>query len=346
MPVASRETEKPLASARESAPTPSRGLRVLLARPRGFCAGVDRAIEVVEQTLKLFGPPVYVRHEIVHNEFVVAQLREAGAVFTDDLCDVPENSVLVFSAHGVSPAVREEAAARHLRVIDATCPLVTKIHLEVHKYVGRGYGIFYIGHHGHVETEGTLGEAPGKIYLVTSLDEVAALADPPEEKLIYLTQTTLSIDETRGIVDALRARFPRLEEPPTDDICYATQNRQDAIKVIAPQSDVVLVIGSQTSSNTRSLRNVAESLGIPAYLIGGPDDITPEMLAGAATVGVTSGASAPEVMVRGVIEKLCAYGATAVEEVNIRDENVSFVLPRELVGLIRQRKSDGGVAAS
>jgi 4-hydroxy-3-methylbut-2-enyl diphosphate reductase len=309
---------------------------VLLARPRGFCAGVDRAIEVVEQTLQLFGAPVYVRHEIVHNEFVVARLRDAGAVFTDDLTDVPVGSVLIFSAHGVSPAVREEAIARKLRVIDATCPLVTKIHLEVHKYIGRGYGIFYIGHHGHVETVGTIGEAPERMHLVTSIEEVATLPDPPEEKLIYLTQTTLSIDETRDIVNALRARFPRLEEPPTDDICYATQNRQDAIKVIAPQSQVVFVIGSQTSSNTRSLRHVAEALGTRAYLIGGPDDIDRSMLDGATTVGVTSGASAPEVMVSGVIDKLREFGATSVEEITVRDENVSFVLPRELVTLMKR----------
>ena len=312
------------------------GIRVLLASPRGFCAGVDRAIEVVEQALGLFGAPVYVRHEIVHNEFVVARLREAGAIFTDDLNDVPEGNVLIFSAHGVAPSVRALATARKLRVIDATCPLVTKIHLEVHKYIKRGYGIFYIGHHGHVETEGTLGEAPDRMYLVTSLEEVAALAEPVEEKLIYLTQTTLSIDETRDIVDALRARFPRLEEPPTDDICYATQNRQDAIKVIAPQCEVVFVIGSQTSSNTRSLRYVAQSLGARAHLISGPDDIAPEMLAGATTVGVTSGASAPEVMVSGVIDKLRTLGATSVEEINVRDENVAFVLPRELVTLLKR----------
>ena len=258
-------------------------MKALLASPRGFCAGVDRAIEVVEQALEIFGPPVYVRHEIVHNEHVVDGLRRQGAVFTDDLGEVPEGSVLIFSAHGVSPAVRAEAAARRLRVIDATCPLVTKIHLEVHKFLRRGYGIFYIGHKGHVETEGTLGEAPGRLHLVCEVADVAALPEPPEDRLIYLTQTTLSIDETADIVRALKARFPRLEDPPTGDICYATQNRQDAIKVIAPRSDVVLVIGSQTSSNTKSLRQVAESLGARAYLIGGAEDITAAMLAGAQT---------------------------------------------------------------
>lgn len=310
-------------------------MKVLLARPRGFCAGVDRAIEVVETTLAIFGPPVYVRHEIVHNEVVVQALGAKGAVFTDDLSMVPAGSVLVFSAHGVSPAVRAEAKARNLRVIDATCPLVTKIHLEVHKYLSRGYGIFYIGHKGHVETEGTLGEAPGRLLLVTSLADVDALEEPAEERLIYLTQTTLSIDETLGIVQALKSRFPRLEEPPTDDICYATQNRQDAIKAIAARCDVMLVIGSQTSSNTRSLRQVAQSLGTTAYLVGSPADITDAMLEGCEVVGVTSGASAPETQVSAILDELRRRGANSVEEVNIRDENVSFVLPRELVGLMR-----------
>jgi len=308
-------------------------MKALLASPRGFCAGVDRAIEVVDQALDAFGPPIYVRHEIVHNEHVVEALRQKGAIFTDDLADVPEGSVLIFSAHGVSPAVREEATSRKLRVIDATCPLVTKIHLEVHKFLRRGYGIFYIGHKGHVETEGTLGEAPGRLHLVCDIDDVGLVPDLPEDKLIYLTQTTLSIDETQGIVDALKARFPRLEDPPTGDICYATQNRQDAIKVIAPRSEVVLVIGSNTSSNTKSLRNVAESLGSRAYLIGGAEDITDDMLARASTVGVTSGASAPEDRVVAVLDELRRRGVDTVEEIVIREESVSFVLPRELMQL-------------
>ena len=308
-------------------------MKALLASPRGFCAGVDRAIEVVEQALDIFGPPVYVRHEIVHNEHVVDALRRKGAVFTDDLSVVPAGSVLVFSAHGVAPAVRDEAKERGLRVIDATCPLVTKIHLEVHKYLKRGYGIFYIGHRGHVETEGTLGEAPGRLHLVCTIDDVQAAPEPPEDKLIYLTQTTLSIDETQDIVDALKARFPRLEDPPAGDICYATQNRQDAIKVIAPQSEVVFVIGSQTSSNTKSLRQVAESLGSRAYLIGGREDITDAMLAGAKTVGITSGASAPEERVQDVVDELRSRGVTLVEEVRVREEDVAFILPRELTQL-------------
>jgi 4-hydroxy-3-methylbut-2-enyl diphosphate reductase len=308
-------------------------MKALLASPRGFCAGVDRAIEVVEQALDAFGPPIYVRHEIVHNEHVVDALRRKGAIFTDDLVDVPPGSVLIFSAHGVSPAVREEASARGLRVIDATCPLVTKIHLEVHKFLRRGYGIFFIGHKGHVETEGTLGEAPGRLLLICDIGDAESVTEPPEQKLIYLTQTTLSIDETRGIVDVLKRRFPQLEDPPSGDICYATQNRQDAIKAIAPPSDVVLVIGSQTSSNTKSLRQVAESLGARAYLIGGSEDITDEMLAGARIVGVTSGASAPEDRVVAVLDELRRRGVTDVEAVNIREEAVSFVLPRELIQL-------------
>ncbi len=305
-------------------------MKALLASPRGFCAGVDRAIDVVEEALEIFGAPVYVRHEIVHNEYVVERLRRRGAVFTDDLADVPDGSVLIFSAHGVAPAVRTEAIARHLKVIDATCPLVTKIHLEVHKFLKRGYGIFYIGHKGHVETEGTLGEAPGRLRLVCDLSDVARLAEPPEGKLIYLTQTTLSIDETQEIVEALRRRFPRLEDPPTGDICYATQNRQDAIKVIAPQSDVVLVIGSQTSSNTKSLWRVAEALGARAYLIGGREDITDAMLFGAKTIGVTSGASAPEDRVQGVLDELRERGVLEVESVKVREEDMAFTPPREM----------------
>jgi 4-hydroxy-3-methylbut-2-enyl diphosphate reductase len=313
-------------------------MKLLLARPRGFCAGVDRAIDVVEKTLEAFGDPVYVRHEIVHNDVVVEDLRAKGAIFTDNLCDVTEGSVLVFSAHGVAPSVREEAKERNLRVIDATCPLVTKIHLEVHKYLGRGYGIFYIGHRGHVETEGTLGEAPGRIALVTTVSEVDQLSDPPESKLTYLTQTTLSVDETTDIVSALKAKFPRLEDPPNDDICYATQNRQDAIKVIGPQCDVVFVVGSNTSSNTRSLRQVAEGLGVKAYLIGSSADITGSMLESVQTIGLTSGASAPESQVQEIVSFLKANGVTEVEEVVIRDEDVTFVPPRELTMMLQMAK--------
>ena len=312
-------------------------MKVLLAAPRGFCAGVDRAIEIVEMALEVYGAPIYVRHEIIHNEHVVRRLREQGAIFTDELSDVPVGSNLVFSAHGVSPAVRAEADLRNLNVIDATCPLVTKIHLEVHKFLKRGYGIFYIGHRGHVETEGTLGEAPGKLILVTHEDEVADLPEPAEEKLIYLTQTTLSIDETRGIVDALRRRFPRLSNPPSSDICYATQNRQDAVKQLAKSADVVLVVGSRTSSNSRSLRQVAELHGARAYLIDGAENITDEMVAGANVVGVTAGASAPEDIVQGVIAELRQRGAEDVEEFVLLKEDVEFKLPPGLIALYRGR---------
>jgi len=315
-------------------------MNVLLAAPRGFCAGVDRAIEIVEMALEVYGPPIYVRHEIIHNEHVVGRLREVGAIFTDDLSEVPEGSNLVFSAHGVSPAVHAEATARQLNVVDATCPLVTKIHLEVQKYLKRGYGIFYIGHRGHVETEGTLGQAPGRLHLVTTVAEVADLPELEEEKLIYLTQTTLSIDETIDIVHALQQRFPRLEAPPKGDICYATQNRQDAVKQIARRADVILVVGSQTSSNSRSLRQVAQAHGARAYLIDGAENITDAMVAGASVVGVTAGASAPEDIVQGVIAALRRRGAETVEEFVLLEEDVVFQAPPGLVQLYRGKKAE------
>jgi 4-hydroxy-3-methylbut-2-enyl diphosphate reductase len=308
-------------------------MKVLLAAPRGFCAGVDRAIQIVEMALEVYGPPIYVRHEIIHNEHVVGRLRAAGAIFTDYLSEVPEGSNLIFSAHGVSPAVRAEAKERDLNVVDATCPLVTKIHLEVLKYLKRGYGIFYIGHRGHVETEGTLGQAPGRLTLVTQEDEVPGLPEPPEDKLIYLTQTTLSIDETRGIVEALKERFPRLEDPPGSDICYATQNRQDAVKALSKQADTILVVGSITSSNSRSLRQVAEGHGARAFLIDGAENITDEMTTGAEVVGVTAGASAPEDVVQGVVDELVKRGATAVEPFVLMEEDVEFRVPPGLIEL-------------
>lgn len=312
-------------------------MKVLLAGPRGFCAGVDRAIQIVEMALEVYGPPIYVRHEIIHNEHVVERLRREGAIFTDYLSEVPEGSNLIFSAHGVSPAVRAEAAERRLNVIDGTCPLVTKIHLEVHKYLKRGYGIFYIGHRGHVETEGTLGEAPDRLLLVTSVEEVADLPEPSEDKLIYLTQTTLSVDETQDIVDALKQRFPRMEAPPNEDICYATQNRQDAVKALAKRADTIIVIGSQTSSNSRSLRQVAAAHGARAFLMDGPEGITEEILAGAQVVGVTAGASAPEDIVQSVIDELRQRGATEVEEFILMEEDVEFKVPPGLVQLYTNR---------
>lgn len=317
----------------------NRFMKVFLAAPRGFCAGVDRAIDIVEMALEVYGAPIYVRHEIIHNEHVVRRLRTMGAIFTDDLADVPCGSNLVFSAHGVSPAVRAEAAARGLNVVDATCPLVTKIHLEVHKYLKRGYGIFYIGHRGHVETEGTLGEAPGRLTLIVEESEVETIPEPPEEKLIFLTQTTLSIDETQGIVNALKRRFPRMEMPPTDDICYATQNRQDAVKELAKRCDTILVVGSQTSSNSRSLRQVAALHGTRAFLIDGAANITDEMIMGAKVIGVTAGASAPEEIVQGVITQLREYGTTEVEEFVLREEDMEFRVPPGLVALYEGKRA-------
>jgi 4-hydroxy-3-methylbut-2-enyl diphosphate reductase len=309
-------------------------MKVILVGPRGFCAGVVRAVEIVETALEVYGAPLYVRHEIVHNWTVVERLEKKGVIFTDELSDVPEGANLIFSAHGVSPAVRTEAETRKLNVIDGTCPLVTKIHLEVHKFLKRGYGIFYIGHRGHVETEGTLGEAPGRLVLVCDEAEVADLPEPTEEKLIYLTQTTLSIDETAGIVAALRARFPRLEDPPGSDICYATQNRQDAVKELVKLADTVLVVGSTTSSNSKSLRQVAEDHGAHSFLIDGPNELTERMLEGAQTVGVTAGASAPEDIVQAVVSRVRTLGggeaAVALEELVVLEEEVTFKLPPNL----------------
>ncbi len=312
-------------------------MKVLLAGPRGFCAGVVRAVEIVETALEVFGAPLYVRHEIVHNKVVVERLEQKGAIFTDDLSDVPEGANLIFSAHGVSPAVRAEAAARKLKVIDGTCPLVTKIHLEVHRFLKRGYGIFYIGHKGHVEAEGTLGQAPGKLTLVCDESEVAGLVKPVGEKLIYLTQTTLSLDETAGIVSALKRRFPRLEDPPGSDICYATQNRQDAVKKLAQVADTIFVVGSVTSSNSKSLRQVAEGHGTRSFLIDGPSEITPELLTKATNIGVTAGASAPEDLVQAVVARIRALGGgesvVPLEDFIALEEDVTFRLPPGLTKL-------------
>ena len=321
-------------------------MKVLLTGPRGFCAGVDRAIDIVEIALEVYGTPLYVRHEIVHNAHVVERLKAKGAIFTDILSEVPEGANLIFSAHGVSKAVREEAREKNLNVIDATCPLVTKIHLEVQKYLKRGYGIFYIGHHGHVETEGTLGQAPGRLMLVCDEAEVAALTEPLEEKLIYLTQTTLSIDETQGIVDALKIKFSRMENPPSSDICYATQNRQDAVKALAKQADTIFVIGSTTSSNSRSLRQVAEGHGAKAYLIDDATYITDAMLENARVIGVTAGASAPEDIVQGVVSELQKRGTNnpegfTLENFILIEEEMEFRLPAGLIELQKSRKVQG-----
>jgi 4-hydroxy-3-methylbut-2-en-1-yl diphosphate reductase len=308
-------------------------MNVLLANPRGFCAGVDRAIEIVERALEMFGAPVYVRHEVVHNRYVVDDLRARGAVFVDELDAVPDDALVIFSAHGVSQAVREEADARGLRVFDATCPLVTKVHMEVIRYSREGRECILIGHAGHPEVECTMGQyrsAGGAIYLIEDEDDVAQLQVRDPEKLAFVTQTTLSMDDTARIIDALRLRFPAIEGPRKDDICYATQNRQDAVKLLADRCDLLLVVGSVNSSNSNRLRELGERMGAAARLIDTADDIDPAWLDGADCIGVTAGASAPEVLVQQVIARLQALGAGSVTEVQGRPENVNFALPKEL----------------
>ncbi len=308
--------------------------QVLLANPRGFCAGVDRAIEIVERALEAFGAPIYVRHEIVHNRYVVDRLRAKGAIFVDDLESVPDGATLIFSAHGVSQSVRAQARARSLRVFDATCPLVTKVHIEVARHCKAGRDVVLIGHAGHPEVEGTMGQWDGSlgnhIHLVESPEDVARLEVRDPLAVAYSTQTTLSVDEARDIIAALRERFPAIEGPRHDDICYATQNRQDAVRELAARCDVVLVIGSVNSSNSNRLRELAERSGVPAYLIDRAADIDPAWLIGRPRVGVTAGASAPESLVREVVERLKAEGATSVREIEGKSEDMVFALPKEL----------------
>ena len=303
---------------------------VLLANPRGFCAGVDRAIEIVERALKLHGAPIYVRHEIVHNKFVVDDLRNKGAVFIEELADVPSGATLVFSAHGVSRAVRIEAARRGFHVFDATCPLVKKVHVEVMKRRNEGYEIVMIGHDGHPEVEGTMGQSDAGMYLVETSEDVAKLNIPAGTRLTYVSQTTLSVDDCQIVIDALKRKFPQIVGPKQDDICYATQNRQDAVKFMAPQVEVVLVVGSRTSSNTNRLRELAHLLGCDAYQVDSADEIQPAWIAGKHRIGVTSGASAPEVLVRDVIHHLKALGARSVRELDGITENITFPLPSGL----------------
>ncbi len=305
-------------------------MQVYLANPRGFCAGVDRAIEIVERALELFGAPVYVRHEVVHNHYVVNDLRSKGAVFVDELREVPSGATLIFSAHGVSRVVQEEAARRNLRVFDATCPLVTKVHMEVVRHRKNGAECVLIGHAGHPEVEGTMGQADGGMHLVESVEDIAKLQVRDETNLAYVTQTTLSVDDTLKIVAALRARFPDIKGPKKNDICYATQNRQDTVKALAKTVDVMLVVGSANSSNSNRLREVAVGLGIRAYMIDGPDDIQRQWFEGVQRVGLTAGASAPEVLVQRVVGRLCEWGAKLVEEKEGRAENVSFPVPKPL----------------
>jgi 4-hydroxy-3-methylbut-2-enyl diphosphate reductase len=314
-------------------------MQVLLANPRGFCAGVDRAIDIVERAIELFGKPIYVRHEVVHNRYVVERLRDLGAIFVEELAEVPAGATVIFSAHGVSTAVQTEAAGRKLTVFDATCPLVTKVHMEVQRYAREGRDVILIGHAGHPEVEGTMGRFDpswgGRIHLVQNTQDVAALTVRDPQRLAFVTQTTLSVDDTSEIVTALRARFPELATPRHEDICYATQNRQDAVKKLLEQCDVLLVVGSRTSSNSNRLRELADRAGIPGYLIDGPDDLRSEWFTGKQAVGLTAGASAPEVMVRQVIEQLTRWGAQPPHEVVGRAEHVLFALPREL-----RRKSE------
>ena len=303
---------------------------VLLANPRGFCAGVERAIEIVERALELHGAPIYVRHEIVHNRFVVERLRAKGAVFVEELGEVPTGSIVIFSAHGVAKAVQAEADRRRLKVFDATCPLVTKVHIEVMKMLREGYEIVMIGHRGHPEAEGTMGQAASGMHLVETLEDVAALEVRSPHKLAYVTQTTLSVDDARAMVEALKARFPAIRGPKKDDICYATQNRQDAVKFMAPQCDVVIVVGSPNSSNSNRLREVAEHMGAQADMVDTAADLRPEWLAGKRRVGVTAGASAPEVLVNEVIARLRELGASGVRTLEGISETVVFTLPRAL----------------
>ncbi|MFM7011825.1 MAG: 4-hydroxy-3-methylbut-2-enyl diphosphate reductase [Betaproteobacteria bacterium] len=309
---------------------PGQGAEIILAQPRGFCAGVDRAIDIVERALELHGAPIYVRHEIVHNRFVVEDLRAKGAVFIDELDQAPSGGIVVFSAHGVSKAVRSEAESRGLQVFDATCPLVTKVHIEVERMRAAGREIVMIGHKGHPEVEGTLGQVNDGMHLVETVEDVLALRVSNPEMLAFVTQTTLSVDDASVVADALRAKYPTITEPKKSDICYATQNRQDAVKVMAPESDLVLVVGSANSSNSNRLREVAERKGIPAYLIDGPESIEPAWLVDRKRIGITAGASAPDLLVQQVIERLKALGAISVRTLDGLQENVSFPLPKGL----------------
>jgi len=305
-------------------------MQIMLAQPRGFCAGVDRAIEIVERALDKFGAPIYVRHEIVHNDHVVSRLRGMGAVFVDELDQIPTGATVVFSAHGVSKAVRSDAESRGLRVFDATCPLVTKVHVEVAKIQREGRELIMIGHRGHPEVEGTMGQAQGGIHLVETVADVATLKVADPERLAYVTQTTLSVDDCAGIVAALRERFPTIAEPKKSDICYATQNRQDAVKQMAPQCDLVLVVGSPSSSNSNRLREVAENLGVEALLIGSADELDLERVRGRNRIGVTAGASAPEVLVEELVARLRELGAGEVKRLDGLEEHVRFPLPKGL----------------
>ena len=313
--------------------TTSAEAEILMAQPRGFCAGVDRAIEIVERALSLFGAPIYVRHEIVHNAYVVADLRKKGAIFIDELEEVPAGSTVIFSAHGVSKEVRADATRRGLTVFDATCPLVTKVHVEVSKMRAEGCEIIMIGHKGHPEVEGTMGQSERGMLLVESVEDVNRLAVADPAQLAYVTQTTLSVDETAEIVAALKARFPQIREPKKQDICYATQNRQDAVKFMVPQVEVVIVVGSPNSSNSNRLRELADRLGVPAYMVDDPEQLKPEWVAGKRRIGLTAGASAPEALAQAIVERLRTFGVKSVRALEGVEENMSFPLPRGLASV-------------
>ena len=306
------------------------GGEILLAQPRGFCAGVDRAITIVEQALQKFGAPIYVRHEIVHNAYVVNDLRSRGAVFVDELSEVPAGNTVIFSAHGVAPAVRQEAEARGLKIFDATCPLVTKVHVEVTKMRKEGMHIIMIGHRGHPEVEGTMGQAPDGIQLVENIKDVEALTIPATDPVAYVTQTTLSVDETKEIVDALKNKYPAIQQPKKQDICYATQNRQDAVKFMAPQVDLVIVVGSPNSSNSNRLRELSEKLGVISYMVDQPSQLNPELFVGKKRVGLTAGASAPESLAQSIIDRIKELGPKNVRTLDGIVENTSFPLPKGL----------------
>jgi 4-hydroxy-3-methylbut-2-enyl diphosphate reductase len=307
---------------------------ITLANPRGFCAGVDRAIDIVNRALDIFEPPIYVRHEVVHNKFVVDNLRDRGAVFIDELCEVPDDSIVIFSAHGVSKAVQNEAKERGLKVFDATCPLVTKVHMEVTRYSTKGSEMILIGHKGHPEVEGTMGqydnENGGGIYLVENIADVEALTPKNPNELSYVSQTTLSMDDTAIVIQALRKKFPKIDGPKTDDICYATQNRQDAVKDLAKDCDLILVVGSPNSSNSNRLRELGERMGAAAYLIDNADEINPDWFNSNNKIGITAGASAPEILVQQVVDRVKKLGGNTPVELNGREENIIFNLPKEL----------------
>ncbi|MGA9027031.1 MAG: 4-hydroxy-3-methylbut-2-enyl diphosphate reductase [Steroidobacteraceae bacterium] len=309
-------------------------MHILLANPRGFCAGVDRAIDIVERAIQLFGAPIYVRHEVVHNKYVVERLRGIGAVFVEDLAEVPDACTVIFSAHGVPRSVQQEAQRRLLHVFDATCPLVTKVHMEVARYAREAREVFLIGHAGHPEVEGTIGQFDtsqgGRIILIEDVEDALSVQVGNPDNLAFVTQTTLSVDDTAEVVEALRGRFPRLKSPLKEDICYATQNRQDAVKEMIGRCDLLVVVGSQSSSNSNRLRELAEKSGKPGYLVDGPEELRRDWFAGATTVGVTAGASAPEVLVQGVVEQLRSWGGELVDELAGRSEHVIFALPRDL----------------